>query len=100
VVRQTKYEWLYVIGAVCPETGESVGLLSPTINSDVVSLFLKQFTEEVSHDVHILLLWDQAGFHTSKKLNIPKNMTIVPLPGKKRRKEGQEKRPNGGHLDY
>jgi transposase len=80
VVRQTKYEWLYVIGAVCPETGESVGLLSPTINSDVVNLFLKQFTEEVSHDVHVLLLWDQAGFHTSKKLKVPANMTIVPLP--------------------
>ena len=28
VVRQTKYEWLYVIGAVCPETGQTVGLLS------------------------------------------------------------------------
>lgn len=56
VLRQTKYEWLYIIGAVCPQTGESVGLLSATINSDVVSLFLKQFTEEVSHDVHVLLL--------------------------------------------
>ena len=26
VVRQTKYEWLYVIGAVCPGTGQTVGL--------------------------------------------------------------------------
>jgi transposase len=50
------------------------------INSDVVNIFLKQFTEEVSRDVHVLLLWDQAGFHTSKKLKIPANMTIVPLP--------------------
>ena len=55
-------------------------MLSPTINSDVVNIFLKQFTEEVSRDVHVLLLWDQAGFHTSKKLKIPENMTIVPLP--------------------
>ena len=79
-VRQTKYEWLYVVGAVCPETGESVGLLSPTIDSDVVNVFLKQFPAEVSQDVHILMLWDQAGFHTSKKLKIPDNVTIVPLP--------------------
>ena len=50
------------------------------INSDVVNIFLKQFTEEVSRDVHVLLLLDQAGFHTSKKLKIPENMTIVPLP--------------------
>ena len=65
---------------VCPESGESAGLLSPTINSDVVNLFLKQFTKKVLQDVHVLLLWDQAGFHTSKKLKIPANMTIVPLP--------------------
>ncbi|MCJ7626596.1 MAG: hypothetical protein MUO76_24145 [Anaerolineaceae bacterium] len=68
-----------VVGAVCPESGESVGLLSPAINSDVVNIFLKQFTEEVSRDVHVLLLWDQAGFHTSRKLKIPENMTIVPF---------------------
>jgi len=79
-VRQTKYEWLYVVGAVCPQSGESVGLLSPSINSDVVNLFIKQFAKEVSPDVHVLLVWDQAGFHTSKKLKIPESMTILPLP--------------------
>ena len=79
-VRQTKYEWLYIVGAVCPASGESVGLLSPVINSDVVNLFIKQFTKEVSRDVHVLLVWDQAGFHTSKKLKIPEDMTILPLP--------------------
>ena len=79
-VRQTKYEWLYVIGAVCPETGESVGLLSPIINSEIVNVFLRQFIAEVSQDVHVLLLWDRSGFHMSKKLKIPENVTIVPLP--------------------
>ena len=72
-VRQTKYEWLYIVGAVCPASGESVGLLSPVINSDVVNLFIKQFTKEVSRDVHVLLVWDQAGFHTSKKLKVPED---------------------------
>ena len=79
-VRQTKYEWLYVIGAVCPQTGESVGLLSPIINSEIVNMFLRQFIDEVSQDVQVLLLWDRAGFHMSKKLKIPENVTIVPLP--------------------
>lgn len=46
----------------------------------MVNVFLRQFTAEVSQDVHILLLWDQAGFHMSKQLKIPKNVTIVPLP--------------------
>jgi transposase len=79
-VRQTEYEWLYVVGAGCPESGESVGLFSSTINSDVVNIFLKQFAEEISRDVHVLLLYDQACFHTSKMSKIPENMTIVPLP--------------------
>jgi transposase len=79
-VRQTKYEWLYVIGAVCPQTGETIGLLSPIINSEMVNVFLNQFIAQVSQDVHVLLLWDRAGFHTSKKLTIPGNVTIMPLP--------------------
>jgi len=69
-----------VIGAVCPETGEAVGLLAPTINSDMVNVFFKQFTKEVCNDVHVLMLWDKAGFHSSKELRIPDNVTVVHLP--------------------
>jgi transposase len=79
-VRQTKYEWLYVIGAVCPENGQSVGLLSPIINTDVVNVFSEQFAAEVSRDVHVIMVWDQAGFHTSRELKLLENVTIVPLP--------------------
>ena len=79
-LRQTKYEWLYVIGAVCPQTGQSVGLLSPMINTDMMSSFFEQFAAEVSSDIHVVMVWDQAGFHTSKNLKIPANVTIVPLP--------------------
>lgn len=80
VVRQTKYEWLYVIGAVCPQTGQSIGLLSPTISTDIMNLFFEQFIKEISSDIHVVMVWDQAGFHTSKNLKIPANVTIVPLP--------------------
>ena len=79
-VRQTKYEWLYVLGAVCPQTGQSVGLLCPYLNTKVMNVFLEQFRREVDPAVHVILLWDQAGFHTSKELQIPSNITIVPLP--------------------
>jgi transposase len=46
----------------------------------VVNVFLRQFTEEISADVHVLLLWDRAGFHRSKEVKIPENVTVVPLP--------------------
>ena len=35
-VKQTKYEWLYVIGAVCPATGQTVGMISPHIDWDAL----------------------------------------------------------------
>ena len=62
---QTKYEWLYVIAAVCASTGQSAGLLAPTINTQMVNAFFDQFTQEVDPDVHVVMVWDQAGFHTS-----------------------------------
>jgi transposase len=79
-VRQTRYDWLYVIGAVCPWSGQSVGLLSPYINSEIINIYLRQFSRELDGDVHAVLVWDQAGFHTSRQLDIPENITIVPLP--------------------
>lgn len=57
-----------------------MGLLAPTINTDMVKAFFEQFVEEVDPDVHVVMLWDQAGFHTSKALTLPANVTVVPLP--------------------
>ncbi len=79
-VRQTRYEWLYVIGAVCPYSGQSVGLLTGCINTDIVNVYLQQFRSELEADVHAVLVWDQAGFHKSKELSVPENITIVWLP--------------------
>jgi transposase len=41
VVRQTEYEYLWVIEAVCPETGHGEGLLSPRLNTEVIQVFLR-----------------------------------------------------------
>ena len=79
-VKQTRYEWLYVLAAVCPATGQSVGLLSPYINAVVIDIYLKQFSRELPEDVHAVILWDQAGFHKSKELAVPENITIIELP--------------------
>ena len=79
-VRRTRYEWLYVIGAVCPKAGKSSGLLSPYINAEIMNIYLQQFSKELAEDTHAVLIWDQAGFHKSKQLKNPKNITIIPLP--------------------
>lgn len=80
VVRQTEYEYLWVLGAVCPETGKAEGLLSPRLNTEVINVFLEQFSATLASDEQAVMIWDGAGFHTSKSLRIPQNVTLLQLP--------------------
>jgi transposase len=79
-VRQTEYDYLWVIGAVCPENGHAEGLLSPQLNTEVINLFLRQFARTIPADGHVVMIWDGAGFHTAKRLKVPENITLVQLP--------------------
>jgi transposase len=79
-VKQTGFEWLYVLATVCPSNGQTAGLLSPYIDARIVNIFLRQFGNQLPDDVHAVLIWDQAGFHKSKELLVPENISIIELP--------------------
>jgi len=79
-VKQTKYDWLYVIGAACPATGATVGMIAPHINVEIINIFLQRMSEQIAADVHVVMIWDQAGFHRAAALQVPSNITILPLP--------------------
>lgn len=79
-VRQTQYDYLWVMGAVCPATGQSEGLLVPHLDAQVVTFFLEQLSARLEPEVVAVLLWDQAGFHTSDKVVVPANIRLLPLP--------------------
>jgi len=79
-VRQTEYQYLWVLGAVCAETGHAEGLLSPRLNTRIVNLFLEQFSQTLRPDEHAAMIWDGAGFHLSGQLQVPANVTIIQLP--------------------
>lgn len=79
-IRQTEYQYLWVLGAVCPETGHAEGLLSPQLNTKVVNAFLQLFSSTIDEADHAVLVWDGAGFHTSRALVIPDNISLVKLP--------------------
>lgn len=78
--RQTQYEYLYVFGAACPQTGQTAGLLAPYLNTNSVNAFFKEFAKEIKPDVHIIMIWDQAGFHTSNNVRVPGNVSLIHLP--------------------
>ena len=79
-IRQTEYEYLWVLGVVCPETGHAEGLLSPQLDTKVVNIFLELFSETVPENEHVVMIWDGAGFHNSKQLRVPQNVTLVQIP--------------------
>ena len=49
------------------------------MNTNITNIFLEQFTKETDPNVHVVMVWDKAGFHTSKDLKVPENVSIVPL---------------------
>ena len=79
-VKQTAYEYLYLMGAACAQTGQAVGVLAPYLNTKMVNVFLKQMAAEIDPQTHVVLVWDRAGYHTAAALEVPKNMTLLPLP--------------------
>lgn len=79
-VKQTAYEWCYVFAAVNPVTGNNSALVAPSVNTELMNEHLRFISEEAGPDVHVVLVLDQAGWHRSKALKIPSNLTPLPLP--------------------
>ena len=47
-----------------------------------MALHLDELSQAVAPGAHAVVLLDQAGWHTSDKLALPDNITLVPLPAK------------------
>ena len=78
-VRQDGRESLYVLTAVCAASGAAVGLVMPELDTAVVNLFLEEFSRRLAPGVHGVLLWDNAGYHTSGGLVVPPNVSLIGL---------------------
>lgn len=80
VSKQTEYEWCYLYGAVCPETGHAVGLALPESNTDMMNRFLCELEKNLSPQTHGILILDQASWHHSKNLYQSEKITLLHLP--------------------
>jgi hypothetical protein len=72
----------HIFGAICPKEGKAAGLVLPRCNTEAMALHLAAISEEVAAGRHAALLVDRAGWHTSARLAVPPNITLVPLPAK------------------
>ena len=78
--RDTRYKWSYIFGAPCPGRGTAAGLVLPYVNTDAMELHLAEIAKTVAKDAHALLIVDGAGWHSSKALRLPDNITLLKLP--------------------
>ena len=78
--RDTRYEWVYIFGAVCPERATTAALVLPYVNTGAMNLHLAEIAKTAAPGAHALLVLDGAGWHGAKGLILPCNVTLLPLP--------------------
>lgn len=80
VIRQQQFEYAYIFGAICPEKDRAVGLVLPTIGMRCMQKHLEEISKEIEPGNHAVIVFDRAAWHTTKKLHLPKNISLLALP--------------------
>jgi hypothetical protein len=78
--RDTRYEWAYLFGAVCPQRAVGAAVVLPQVNCEAMGLHLREISRTVAPGAHAVLVLDGAGWHASPMLQVPDNITLLPLP--------------------
>ncbi len=79
-VRDRRYTWTYLFGAVCPERAVGAAVVLPYVNVEAMNIHLAEISRHVTARAHAVLVLDRAGWHTSPKLRLPENVSLLPLP--------------------
>lgn len=82
VTVQHRYQWTYLYGFVCPQSGETFWLLMPTVAGSIWSAVLAEFASAIGcgPDKQVVLVIDQAGWHRSSEVVVPEGLHVVFLP--------------------
>ena len=75
-----RFESLYLFAACRPGTDQAFALALPEASATAMSLFLAAFAEQLAPGTHAVLILDQAGWHGARRLVVPANVTLLPLP--------------------
>lgn len=78
--RDTRYQWAYIFGAVCPERGVAAGLVMPFADTGAMNDHLAEIARSVAPSAHAVLVLDGAGWHGGHALVVPDNVSLVVLP--------------------
>jgi len=79
MAQQQIREYSYVVGAVCPLTGEVFPLTASYLDTGVMNIFLDQVAKYYQA-YQVVIFMDKAGWHRAKGLILPTNIHIEYLP--------------------
>jgi transposase len=80
-VRDNRHDSAYLFGAVCPARAVGAAIIMPAVSSEAMAEHLQEISTQVSAGAHAILLCDSAGWHQKgERLNVPDNITLLPLP--------------------
>lgn len=79
-----KFQWSWLAGFVEPSSGETYWWIVPRVNWQIFERMLADFAKhfELGPDKRVLLVIDQATFHTTEKLTLPEGIHLLFLPPK------------------
>ena len=77
-LKQQQFTYTYIYGAVCPSTGQAVGLVLPYANTTCMSLHIDEIAGSVPEGRHALVLMDGAGWH--QQCHARSNVSLLKIP--------------------
>lgn len=78
--KDQRYDNAYIFGAICPARATGAALVMPYADTDAMNHHLAEIACNVAQGAHAVVLIDGAGWHTSKALRVPANITLIKLP--------------------
>src|SRR5467141_2921215 len=78
--KDQRYENAYLFGAVCPGRNTGIAVIMPHADTEALQKHVDEISLAVAPGAHALIILDKAAWHTTRKLKLPDNLTLVPLP--------------------
>ena len=77
-----RYAHAYLFGAICPRQAKGAALMLPVANRHTMQMHLEEISCNVAAKAYGVVLMDRAGWHSSEKFEVPKNLNIILLPSR------------------
>ena len=80
VVKEHRYGYCYMFSCICPVAGRVVGHVCDRADTDEMNRQLLDVGAATAEGRYALVVLDGAGWHRSKALEIPSNVTLLRPP--------------------